>query len=74
MFNINKDREEKIKLIENALDILKSYINPERFHKEQQMKKDGEHKTVLDNILKTQFKEKGLSDKELKELEKVFNQ
>lgn len=48
------------------------YINPEYYEKEQETKKDGEHKTVLDDILKTQFKEKGLSEQELKQLEKIF--
>lgn len=74
LYNINKDREEKVKVIEHVIDSLKIYINPEMYQKEQKMKKDGEHKTVLDEVLKTQFKDKGLTDQELKELEKVFEQ
>lgn len=62
-----------MKLIENALDILKVYINPEMFKKEEKLRKDTEHKTILDDALKTEFKNKGLSEQELKELANVFN-
>lgn len=73
LYNINKDKEERVKEIEAILDVLKIYINPEMFNKEQKAKKDKEHKTVLDDVLKTQFKDKGLSDSELKKLEQIFN-
>ena len=73
LFNINKDKEEKIKLIENIIDDLKVYINPEMYKKEEKMKKEAAHKTVLDDVLKKEFKDKGLSEQELKELENVFN-
>lgn len=62
-----------MKLIENALDILKVYINPEMLKKEKKLRKDIEHKTILDDALKTEFKNKGLSEQELKELANVFN-
>lgn len=72
LHNINKDREEIFRTIETAIDSLKMYINPEMYKKEQQMKKDTEHKTVLDDALKAEFKGKGLSDDQLKDLEKIF--
>ena len=72
LFNIDKDREEKVKAIEYIVDSLKMYINPEMYQKEQKMKKDGEHKTVLDDTLKKQFKDKGLSNDQLKQIESFF--
>ena len=74
LYNIQKDKEEQIKLIETVIDNLKAYINPDMYNKEQKMKKETAHKTVLDEMLKKEFKNKGLSDQELRELEKVFNQ
>ena len=72
LYNINKDKEERVKEIEYIVDSVKMYINPEMFKKEQKMKKDGEHKTVLDDALKKQFKEKGMSIDELKQIESFF--
>lgn len=72
LYNINKDKEEKVKAIEYIVDSLKMYINPEMYQKEQKLKKDGEHKTILDSILKKQFKDKGLSTKDLKQIESFF--
>ena len=72
LFNINKDREEKVKAIEYIVDSLKMYVNPEMYNKEQKLKKDGEHKTILDNTLKKQFKDKGLSNEDLKQIENFF--
>ena len=72
LFNINKDKEEEITTIEKIIDALKLYINPELYQKEQKMKKDQEHKTVMDDMLKTQFKDKGLSNEDLKQIESFF--
>lgn len=72
LYNINKDKEEKYKIIESIVNTLKFYINPEIYKEEQKTKKENEHKTLLDETLRNQFKDKGLSDNELKELEKVF--
>jgi len=43
------------------------------YKEEQKNKKEKEHKTLLDKALKDEFKTKGLSDIELKDLEKFFN-
>ena len=72
LFNIHKDREEKYKTIEIVLNALKMYINSDMYKKEQEMKKDGLHKTELDNVLKQQFKDKGLSNEQLKQIESFF--
>lgn len=72
LYNIYKDKEEKYKVISDILDTLKIYINRELYNEEQQMKKDNQHKTVLDETLKTEFKDKGLSDDQLKQLEQFF--
>lgn len=72
LFNIDKDREEKVKAIEYIVDSLKMYINPDMYKKEQEMKKDGIHKTELDTALKQQFKDKGLSNDQLKQIESFF--
>ena len=72
LYNINKDREEKYKLIENIIETLKVYINLDMYKQEQKAKKDKEHKTLLDETLKSEFKGKGLSDAQLVELEKFF--
>lgn len=72
LFNIDKDREEKYKTIEIVLNALKMYINPDMYKKELETKKDGLHKTELDNVLKQQFKDKGLSNEQLKQIESFF--
>lgn len=72
LYNINKDREEKYKVLEAIIDALKFYINPEIYKQEQKEKKAEQHKTELDNVLKQQFKDKGLSNEQLKQIESFF--
>lgn len=66
--NIKKDKEEELKLIEDILEILKFYINPEMYKKEQDLKKQ-DHRTTFDKELIDQLKEKGLTDDQLKVLD-----
>lgn len=72
LYNINKDREEKYKVLEAIIDALKFYINPEIYKQEQKEKEAEQHKTELDNVLKQQFKDKGLSNEQLKQIESFF--
>lgn len=72
LYNINKDKEEEYNIIENIVETLKIYINPELYKKEQEMKKENKHKTILDEALKTEFKNKGLSTEELKKIGEFF--
>lgn len=74
LYNINKDKEEQYKIIENVVEILKYYINPEMYREEQKNKKEKQHKTSLDDNLKEEFKNKGLSDEQLKQLETFFKE
>lgn len=74
LYNINKDKEEQYKIIENIVEILKYYINPEMYREEQKNKKEKQHKTSLDDNLKQEFKNKGLSDDQLKQLETFFKE
>lgn len=72
LYNINKDKEERYKIIEAIIDTLKFYINPELYKEEQKEKKDEQHKTEFDTALKQQFKNQGLSEEQLKQIESFF--
>ena len=53
------------------MEILKLYINPEMYKKEQELKKQN-HKTTFDTELIAKLKDKGLSDDQLKMLDDTF--
>lgn len=51
--NLLEDEKDEVTLIKNVLDSLKSYINPEAFEKELEMRKNKEKNTVMSPYVRT---------------------